>query len=68
MLKDDNCTYPVGQAVKLLNINWAFFLCPYIRNIGGRLYVDISGSSGYYHLSAAYMAAAFLFAYFIFKC
>ena len=26
MLKDDNCTYPVGQAVNLLNISWAFFM------------------------------------------
>ena len=24
-LTDDNCTYPVGQAVNLLNIGWAFF-------------------------------------------
>lgn len=25
-LTDDNCIYPVGQAVKLLNVDWAFFM------------------------------------------
>lgn len=61
VLKDSSYTYFAEQAVKLLNTYIGLFYCPIVRywRLPIRKIKMLTLRSGYYHLSAAYMAAAF---------
>lgn len=59
VLTDGGCTHFAGQAVKLLNNRWAFFMPSSYRRLPIRKIKGFLFGVKYTHLLAAYMAAAF---------